>query len=759
MEIIEAEIADELPPDLQEILNIHNQLKQKREQERQRQLDALSKVIAKKRDEVVKARRSSGVEQIWEEDQHNYEGVDEFNRGGLKPKYTKSRSTDGGIMSNAAGGKNMNQCTAFFNITRQFVDSASARMGDILLPAGDWNWSIAKTPVPEYVDQIAQGNVLDQSGAIIQPDYAQSSDHAEREERAENRIKDWLVETRYHAECRKVIESSARLGSGVLKGCYPKKRRTKAFYNNTLEIIEEVVPSSKAIDIWDFFPDYPNCGEDIQDGEFVFERDYITAKDLNEFANSPELGYFPDAIKRVIEEGPGKKYTDGSGKTKSEDMFEVWYYTGWIDVEQTQIFDTDDQGIEGEDDDECQDFRMFVIVMVNDTIIKGHESPLDTTFPYDMMVWQRVANMPWGIGVSRQMREPQQFMTVSARNLVDNMGLAAIPMIAIRRDGIEPENKQWEIKKGKVWWLTDEMVKNIGESIQFLAAPTMQDELVANMQLATKMAEDATGINFLLQGQQGSAPDTVGGMELLHRNASSLLRRIARIYDENVTERHIKRYHEWLLLYGNDDEKCDLQIQAIGSSALVEREIQEMELLQLLQFSLNPMFGISPHKTMQEMLRAKRFEPAKFEMDEEEKQRVQQIAPPQVMAAQIRSQTELQKAQMASQVDMQKVKSDQDRDALFQQSVAQRSQLDYEYKMKLLEQENIKLQLQKDLAILEYSTKQQISLDETKAKLASDAMKLNVQKELASMTAVPKQVITPPVEPVGLAPDGQAYQK
>ena len=28
MEIIEAEIADELPPDLQEILNIHNQLKQ-----------------------------------------------------------------------------------------------------------------------------------------------------------------------------------------------------------------------------------------------------------------------------------------------------------------------------------------------------------------------------------------------------------------------------------------------------------------------------------------------------------------------------------------------------------------------------------------------------------------------------------------------------------------------------------------------------------------------------------------------------------
>ena len=760
MEIMEAEIAEELPPDLQEILNIHSELKKKREEEKQRQLDALSKVISKKRDEVVKARRASGVEQVWEEDQHNYEGIDEFNRGGLKPKYTKSRSTDGGIMSNTAGGKNQNQCTAFFNITRQFVDSATARMGDILLPSGDWNWSTQKTPVPDYIEDAGKGNVIDQNGQVLQQDYEQTADHAEREERAENRIKDWLVETRYHAECRKVIESAGRLGTGVLKGPFPHKRKTKAFYNNTLEIIEEVVPSTKAIDIWDFFPDYPNCGEDIQGGEFVFERDYITAKDLNEFANAPELGYLPDAIKKVIEEGPGKKYTDGSGKTKSEDMFEVWYYTGWIDVEQTQIFDTDDQGIEGEDDDECADFRMFVIVMVNDTIIKGHESPLDTTFPYDVMVWQRVANMPWGIGVSRQMRESQQFMTVSARNLVDNMGLAAIPMIAIRRDSIEPENKQWEIKKGKVWWLTDEVVKNINESIQFLAAPTMQAELVANMQLATKMAEDSTGINFLLQGQQGSAPDTVGGMELLHRNASALLRRIARIYDENVTERHIKRYHEWLLLYGEDQDKCDLQIQAIGSSALVEREIQEMEMLQLLQFSLNPAFGVSPAKTMQELLRAKRFEPAKFEMTEEEKQRLSQGQPaPQVQAAQIRAQTELQKAEMTNQVAMQRVQSDQDRDALFQQSVAQRSQLDYEYKMKLLEQENIKLQLQKDLAILEYSTKQQISLDETKAKLASDALKMQTQKQLAAMTETPKQVLTPPVEPQGRAPDGMAFQR
>jgi len=288
----------------------------------------------------------------------------------------------------------------------------------------------------------------------------------------------------------------------------------------------------------------------------------------------------------------------------------------------------------------------------------------------------------------------------------------------------------------------------------------MQNELVANIQLATKMAEDATGINFLLQGQQGSAPDTVGGMELLHRNASALLRRIARIFDENVTERHIKRYYEWLLLYGDDSEKCDLQIEAVGSSALVEREMQVMQAEKLLQLALAPGTDISIRKTADEIIRGWKLEPSKFKMDEEEKKNMPQSAPaPAVQAAQIRAETELKKAEMNNQVALQKTQADTDRDSLFQQSVAQRNQLDYEYKLKLLEQENTKLQLQKELALLDYSVKQQMSLDDIKAKLASDTMKINLQRELAAMTETPPQVLTPPTEPQGRAPIGEAYQK
>ena len=51
-----------------------------------------------------------------------------------------------------------------------------------------------------------------------------------------------------------------------------------------------------------------------------------------------------------------------------------------------------------------------------------------------------------------------------------------------------------------------------------------------------------------------------------------------------------------------------------------------------------------------------------------------------------------------------------------------------------------------------------ISLESIKAALASDTMKLKTQKELAAGKSAP-QIATPPTEPPGRAPEGQAYQR
>ena len=102
----------------------------------------------------------------------------------------------------------------------------------------------------------------------------------------------------------------------------------------------------------------------------------------------------------------------------------------------------------------------------------------------------------------------------------------------------------------------------------------MQQELQAIVDFGLKLAEDVTGTPMLLQGQMGAAPDSVGGMTILNNNASALPRRLARQYDDKITEPHIRRYYNYLLLFGEDDEKGDFTINARGSTSLVEKDIR-----------------------------------------------------------------------------------------------------------------------------------------------------------------------------------------
>jgi hypothetical protein len=93
----------------------------------------------------------------------------------------------------------------------------------------------------------------------------------EKAKKAETRIEDWLVECQYHAEVRKMIEDAARIGSGVLKGPIPSKRRRIALENGELIIKSEIKPGSKRIDPWNFYPDGA-CGESIHNGSYTWER-------------------------------------------------------------------------------------------------------------------------------------------------------------------------------------------------------------------------------------------------------------------------------------------------------------------------------------------------------------------------------------------------------------------------------------------------------------------------------------------------------
>ena len=152
-----------------------------------------------------------------------------------------------------------------------------------------------------------------------------------------------------------------------------------------------------------------------------------------------------------------------------------------------------------------------------------------------------------------QIHTPQRMLTAATRNLMDNAGMSAGPQVVVRKGALVPADGTWEVTPRKLWFVQDGAdVVSVDQAFRAFNIPTMQAELNGIIQLAMKMAEDVTGLPALMQGQGTNAPDTVGGMVMLQNNAGTVLRRIARLFDDRVTEPHIRRYYEWLMLFGED---------------------------------------------------------------------------------------------------------------------------------------------------------------------------------------------------------------
>jgi hypothetical protein len=717
-------------------------------------LDALGEALARKRSESIQAREASGIEAQWIEDEEHYQGIDDHNRNEHNAAW---RTKPPGQVQTQA--KAATRSTVFVNITQPYVNAAAARIADMLLPSDDRNFALLPTPIPDLMDlskgvippQIKQAaaQAVDQQGTqdMIAKAQEQAKFKVEESKRkadkAQSRIEDWMIECQYHAELRQIIEDCARIGTGVLKGPVPQKCRKVAMKDGGIVIEQKIQPGSKRIDPWNFYPDGA-CGENIHNGSYTWERDYLTSKQLLALKGTP--GYIDAQIDKCIEEGPMRAVAEfkrepdaiQNDKEKSK-RFEVWYYHGTVDKE-----DLESAGCEC--DEKTEPHIPALVTVVNNHVIRAAMNPLDSgDFPYDVMPWQRKSGMPWGNGVSRQGRTAQRIVNAGARNMMDNGGLSAGVQIVLKQNAIIPADGEWSLTGRKIWYLgPDSDMDDVRKAMAFFEIPSRQKELMEIVQFGLKMMEDATGLPMLLQGQQGKAPDTVGGMTLLNNNASAVLRRLARLFDDCITEPHVRRYYTWLLQYGEDDEKGDFSIDARGSSALVERDIQSQELPQMFQIAMNPVSGWDPKKVANEIAKSRKFDPKQFEYDDEEWKKVvenlSQKQDPSIAIAQLRAQTDEKLMQIE------------------QQWQAQENQKDRELQVAIAV-------LDEQLASASLTSTERQTFEKIKAQLADSAMKLSTQKELSAASlavGVHKHHVAaakPPTEPAGRAAKGKAFQQ
>lgn len=591
-------------------------------------------LLARRR-EAIAGRAGSGIEEEWTEDEEHYQGIDDANRA-FQNANQLYRSRKAAVLSTIPNQPPSARSVVFLNITRPYVDAASARVADMLLPTDDRAWEIKPTPLPHLsglqLTKLAGAMGVDdvvQVQQLLEETAAKARDAAERMQRA---IEDPLVESNWHGEVRQVIEDAARIGSGVLKGPFPVQRTVRMTRKNPATQltefvkVDEIKPGSKRIDCWNFFPD-PACGENIHNGSYTWEREYIGKRQIKEMLS--DSSYDTAELLGALREGPSRT-REGTEAVyhAGHDEYEMWIFYGYCARETLERL-----GVELEDADE--DRLPTMAVMINDRLVKVVLSPQENgDFPYDVLAWQRRPGLPWGVGISRQIRTVQRMLNGSVRAMMDNAGLSAAPQIVIG-NGITPQNSSWTLSPGKVWRAeANADAADVRAAFNAFVVPSVQAPLMNIINFALKMAEDTTGMPAMLQGIRGDAPNTLGGMQMQNNNATSVLRRLAKRFDDYMTRPHIQRYFDWLMAYSDDESiKGDFQIDVRASSALVERDAQQQFLMTLLQVAANPIYELDPAKLAAELCKGQRLDPANFQLDEQQKaQRAQQGQDPTVEA-------------------------------------------------------------------------------------------------------------------------------
>ena len=323
---------------------------------------------------------------------------------------------------------------------------------------------------------------------------------------------------------------------------------------------------------------------------------------------------------------------------------------------------------------------------------------------------------------------------------------------------IIPADGKWTITPNKIWYTADgQTVDDVAKAFRAIEFPNISDALMAIIQYAFKLAEEATNIPLISQGQTDkNTPDTFGAVELQNNNANTFLRSQGYSYDDFVTEPLIQDFYEWLLMDPSvpADEKGDFEINARGSIAMVEKAIQEVFYNTLLGVSKDPAFGINPKKVMEEILKAKRIDSRKVKYTEQELEQMAQQPPPippVIEAAKIRAASAEKIAQGRDATSVEKSRIDTDRDVAYEQALNERTVIQEQGKQRELE-------MRRELEVFKENNKLKTSLDEIKAKLAEVSMELAAQKELAAMTNSAKQVADTGMEPFGRAAPGTAFQ-
>lgn len=691
------------------------------------EVEKLHGMFTKMRDEWVQYRATSSVEKRWRRNAQLYFG-----------EHTNSTGEFENTLRNgppARKSQDGNRSRVVINIVRPKVDQAVARMCEILFPVDDRNWGLKPTPMPELADMVGN-HVQTVDPATGQPTGMSANDEAklvmqaakDAAEAMERSIDDSLTECKYNGESRKGIEDGVRLGSMIMYGPFPARQTSKAWLpqpdgTQVMQINESIVPATMRLDPWDCFFD-PSCGNDHQRGRGFFFRRNVTRKELRGLVGLP--GFDAECIREVLRTPPNRvRVAEGRvlRDTIKEDAYEMWTYHGEIEPDEMELLST-------RAGDPLTDVTFGVLVIVNDKIIGAMSSWVpDHTLPVDVWNWRKSDDSPFGYGLPDELEHQQRVVNSAWRQVMDNGRTSLGGQIVMKKGMVVPQNNSWEITPNKIWLAKDDLA-DVRQAFSVFEFNSHLQELLSIAQAAMQFADVESGMPQIMGGEQGSAPETVGGMVMLYNNANAVLRQRVKLYDDAITRPHIGRYYDWKMANDPDPKiKGDYEIDARGSTALIERDIQNQALLNLANITNNPRYvpHLKEREELKAILKAFKVNPEELMKPEDQVAQEQQQQQPQ-------QDPRIEAANIKAQVDMAKIEDGKEARALQAQQIEynkQREQGEYDIAM-------TEAAINRDTTLLKLDQAERLAMQTQASKERLEALKIDNERQIFNAEAAIK---------------------
>ena len=406
-------------------------------------------------------------------------------------------------------------------------------------------------------------------------------------------IHDQIEESGGSSELRNALLESALFGTGIVKGPFN--------YNKTLsrwtvdeegeriyEPLNVRVPRIEFVSIWDFFPD-PSATS-IDDCEYIVHRHRMNKSQLRALSKMPFFN--KDAIRGCLQMGPNYTEKDYEHELKDDQrtedygsgQFEVLEYWGIMDAEYAR-----EVGMELPDEVDDLDEVQVNAWVSNGKLLRGVVNPFTPyRLPYNAFPYERNPYSFFGIGVAENMDDSQQIMNGHARMAIDNLALAGSLVFDVDESALVG-GQSMDIYPGKVFRRQAGMP---GQAIHGVKFPNTSQENMMMFDKFRQLADEQTGIPSYSHGQTGvqSMTRTASGMSMLLGAASLNIKTVIKNIDDFLLKPLGEAYYQWNMQFfeGELDIQGDLEVRAMGTNSLMQKEVRSQRLTMFLQTAQNP---------------------------------------------------------------------------------------------------------------------------------------------------------------------------